>query len=306
MDPDRLADWCLENLGSRPTEVLFTEGHESSVSGLRLEDGSEVVVKVRRASPRIAACVQVQQHMFESGYPCPKPLTGPIPFGSEVATAEVYVPGGDLLPSPEVAHLAFAEAFARLLRLAPPPEAVPLLRPAPPWAAWDHDGPGLWPLREGSEIDLNEAPGADWIDYVGRCSRDRLSIGEAPVVIGHCDWLADNLRWSGDSLLVVHDWDSVVADSEAVLVGFAAALYPGGRAGELASIEDTERFLGGYVEASGREFSRDELERSWAAGLWTRAYDAKFQHAIGAPVTSLSETEALWRLARIEAAPETS
>ena len=44
-------------------------------------------------------------------------------------------------------------------------------------------------------------------------------------MIGHCDWLAGNLRWSGDTLLVVHDWDSMTADSEAALVGFAAALY---------------------------------------------------------------------------------
>ena len=34
-----------------------------------------------------------------------------------------------------------------------------------------------------------------------------------------------NLRWNGDKLVVVHDWDSVTADSEAVLAGFAAALY---------------------------------------------------------------------------------
>jgi len=40
-------------------------------------------------------------------------------------------------------------------------------------------------------------------------------------ICGHCDWLADNLRWSGDDLLVVHDWDSVTAGSKAVLAGFA-------------------------------------------------------------------------------------
>ena len=47
-----------------------------------------------------------------------------------------------------------------------------------------------------------------------------------------------------------------------------------------------------------RSFSADELERSWAAGVWTRAYDAKFQHAVGQPITSLSENEARERLGR--------
>lgn len=42
----------------------------------------------------------------------------------------------------------------------------------------------------------------------------------------------------------------------------------------------------------------DELERSWPAGVWTRAYDAKYQHTAGQPITSLSENEARERLRR--------
>lgn len=91
-------------------------------------------------------------------------------------------------------------------------------------------------------------------------------------MIGHCDWLAGNLRWSGDALLVEHDWDSMTADSEAVPVGFAAALYSTVSADKLATVEDTERFLVAYCHARGRQFSVDEYERSWAAGVWTKAY----------------------------------
>ena len=104
-------------------------------------------------------------------------------------------------------------------------------------------------------------------------------------------------------MLVVHDWDSVTADSEAVLAGFAAALYPAGSAGGPATVEDTERFLVAYCHARGREFSTGELQRSWAAGVWTRAYDAKFQHASGQPITSLSQNEARERLRRAGARP---
>ena len=67
---------------------------------------------------------------------------------------------------------------------------------------------------------------------------------------------------------------------------------------ELATVEESERFLTAYCKARGREFSADEFERAWAAGVWTRAYDAKYQHAAGAAVTSLSESEARVRLCR--------
>jgi hypothetical protein len=97
---------------------------------------------------------------------------------------------------------------------------------------------------------------------------------------------------------VVHDWDSMTADSEAVLVGFAAALYSAVREDELATVGDTERFLVAYCQVRGRELSPGELERSWAAGVWTRAYDAKYQHTVGQPVTSMSENEARERLRR--------
>jgi hypothetical protein len=298
VDPARLARWCMEYLGSPPADEIFSSGCLSAVIGLRLADGREVVVKVRPDSPRIAACVAVQRRVFQAGYPCPQPLTGAAPFGDDVGTAEAYVPGGAMLPSADHAARGFAEAFARLIRLAPRPAEVSTLAPAPSWAAWDHSGDGLWPCPEDLDVNLNEVAGPEWIDDAGRRAYDRLRASRSEAVIGHCDWLAGNLRWSGDALLVVHDWDSMTADSEAVLVGFAAALYSTVREDELATVEDTERFLVAYCHARGREFSASELERSWAAGVWTRAYDAKYQYTAGQPITSLSESEARERLGR--------
>jgi Phosphotransferase enzyme family len=298
VDPGRLAHWCVEHLGSPPADEIFRSGYLSAVIGLRLADDRAVVVKVRPSSPRVAACVEVQRRLFDSGYPCPEPLTGATPFGDDVATAETYVPGGAVLPSADRAAWAFAEAFARLVKLAPRPAEVPTLDPAPSWAAWDHAEAELWPRPEESDVDLNEVTAPAWIDHAGRRARDRMQAGVSEAVIGHCDWLASNLRWSGDHLLVVHDWDSVVADSEAVLAGFAAALYSTVSANKPATVEETEQFLAAYGDARGRQFSADELERSWAAGVWTRAYDAKHQHAVRQRAVSLSEHEARERLRR--------
>jgi hypothetical protein len=156
--PARLAQWCAEHLGSPPVDEIFRSGYLSAVSGIRLADGREVVVKVRPASLRIAACVEVQRRMFQAGYPCPEPLTGATPFDGAVATAEAYVPGGGILPSTDHAGQAFAEAFARLIRLAPRPEEVPALNPPPSWAAWNHAGSGLWPAPEDPDVNLTRRP----------------------------------------------------------------------------------------------------------------------------------------------------
>jgi hypothetical protein len=94
-----------------------------------------------------------------------------------------------MLPSADHAALAFAEAFARLIRLAPRPAEVSTLDPAPSWAAWNHAGDGLWPCPEDLDVNLNEVAGAEWIDDAGRRARDRLRASESEAVIGHCDWL---------------------------------------------------------------------------------------------------------------------
>jgi hypothetical protein len=296
VDAASLAAWCADHLGSAPAAELFRSGHLSTVIGLRLADAREVVVKVRPTSPRTAACVEVQRHMFESGYPCPEPLSGPTRLGDGVATAEAYVPGGDALPCAEnAAHLS-AEAFARLIELAPRPAEVSSLEPPPSWAAWNHGEAGLWPRLEDAEVDLNNVDGPEWIDMAASRARDRLRAGTGEAVIGHCDWLADNVRWRGDELLVVHDWDSAVADNEAVLVGFAAALYSTVSTGDLATVEESARFLDAYGDARAGTLSADELQRSWAAGVWTRAVDAKYQHVAGHAITSLTEIEARERL----------
>jgi hypothetical protein len=289
----------VEHLGSPPADEIFKSGYLSAVIGLRLADGRDVVVKVRPDSPRIAACVEVQRRMFLAGYPCPQPLTSAVSFGDDVATAEALVPGGAPLPSADHPVRAFADAFARLIQLAPRPAEVPGLDPPPSWAAWNHSEDGLWPCSEDDpNVDLNKVAGPDWIDDAGRRALDRLRAGESETLIGHCDWLAGNLRWSGDDLLVVHDWDSMIVDSEAVLVGFAAALFSTVSADNLATVEETEGFLVAYCQARGREFNDAEIGRAWAAGVWTRAYDAKYQHTVGRTITSLSEYEADERLRR--------
>ena len=293
VDAASLAAWCEIHLGSPVESELFRTGHLTSVIGTRLADGREVVVRIRQAAPRIAGCTEVQRRLFESGYPCPQPLAGPAPLGEYEANAESYVAGGAMLPDSGRTARPFAAALAQLVQLAPRPNEMPSLAPAPPWAAWNHGEGELWP--DDLDLDQNEVHGFGWIDEAGQAARQRLQQGQDQTVIGHCDWITDNLRWDGNRLLVAYDWDSLIADSEAVIAGIAAAiyLYPA-----MATVSETHDFLDGYAAARGRPFSPDELERAWAAGVWTRAVDAKEEQAARQPITFLTQDEAHERLRR--------
>ncbi|HXW80010.1 MAG TPA: phosphotransferase, partial [Acidimicrobiales bacterium] len=268
-----------------------------SVVGVVLQDGRQMVVKVRAPAARLAACFEVQRVLFERGFPCPEPVVAPCPLGPWTASAEVFVPDGSVLPGSGRQARPFAEALARLLVAAPRVEQIGSLRPAPPWTAWDHPGPGLWPWPDDRDLDLNQISGPEWLDNAATLVRDRLARSGAEPVVGHGDWYAGNLRWAGVDLLSVHDWDSVIAAPETVVVGLAGAVYPvTGDPGGWATVEESEDFLACYEAAANRPFTESERQDAWAAGLWSRAFDAKKQFASDGLIDALGEEECLRRL----------
>lgn len=87
-----------------------------------------------------------------------------------------------------------AATTARELRAALRPTQVPPLAPAPAWAARNHSQVGLWPPPEDLDANLNKS--------VGRAGSMRQArppgrnCGKADhAVIGHGDWIMDNLHW---------------------------------------------------------------------------------------------------------------
>jgi hypothetical protein len=279
---ERLVAWCRRWLGADPVEVLFRSGYLSEVTGLRLADGRGVVVKARPPATRLLGCVATQAALAAAGFPCPRPLAGPAPLGGLAATAEELVPGGDLLAPGDGAAGRFAALLAELVRRAPDPAALPSLAPPPPWAAWDHPGPGLWPPPDNRDGSLDDHPGPAWLDRAAAAVREHLAGLSLPAVVGHADWESQNIRWHGGRPLAVHDWDSAVAQPEAVVAGLAAAVWPAaGGPAEAASVEQTGQFLAAYEQARGRPWRADERLAGWAAGLWVRAFNAKKEHLDG-------------------------
>lgn len=272
---DDLSAWCSQWLESRPVRSLFRSGFLSTVLGLQLEDGREVVIKIRSPQERLDACHRIHRSVWESGFPCPEPIAGPAPLGELVATAEAWVPGGEPLQRDEKASALSASAMARLMGVIPRRSDTVRLGAPPPWVWWDHPAEQIWPWPDDRDDNLNESPGPEWLERVGLAVRNRLTGSELDVVVGHCDWWSGNVRWSGEKLHVVHDWDSLAARPEAAIVGAAAANFPATTPGTEATVKETEMFLDAYQEARDRSFTHEENEIAWAAGIWVRAFDSK-------------------------------
>lgn len=299
VDDRVLGEWCRQHLKDSLRSVLFRSGHLSEVVGVQLASGRQVVIKVRPYEPRLAGCLAVQDHLARTGFPCPAPLTGLTRLGVLAVTAETAIAGGGQL-SPQAGAAPFAAPFAallaRLIDAAPDPSTTPTLAPSPPWTGWDHPGSLLWPDADDEGRDLNALSGPAWIDQAARRVRDRLTVGHAHVRIGHGDWESQNIAWASGVPLAVHDWDSVIAQPEACIVGLAAAVWSASGA---ASVAQTEDFIASYQAATARAWTRSEVQDAWAAGLWVRLFNARKDAAVGGgPRLDHLEGEVGERLAR--------
>jgi hypothetical protein len=272
--PPWLPAWCLDHLGGEPSEVLFQLEQVSTVFGLRLAGGAEAVVKARADDGRAGSCVTAQAFLADRGFPCPRPLTAATRVGTLAVHAEEFRPGGEALhgDSPEIAARC-AAVFARLMAgLAEVSVAPPL--PNPPWVRWDHAGPAVWPAMDFLDDRDQSAVPAYVIDTAVRARRRLLAAG-LPCVLGHADFEAQNLRWHGQELWAVHDWDSLAWQPEAALVGAASGAFASDGPPTLAPIESSEAFLAVYQDIRGRAFTVTELDVAWAASVWMATYNAR-------------------------------
>ncbi len=281
LDDTLLADWCQRFLGAPFERVVFRSGFLSEVIGVELSSGLHVVVKARAFQPRIVGCLQVQATLARAGFPCPEPLTAATRFHGMTVTAETEMSGGRPLPTEE-GVAPFAALLARLISSAPAPAVVPDLTPSPPWTAWGHPGRRLWPDVDEHGQDLNLVQGPEWVDDAARRVRRRLTSTPRQSCIGHGDWESQNIRWTGRDPLVVHDWDSVIAQPEPAIVGLAASMWPSEVGSDVtASVAQTADFIASYQLQTGREWFQWEIRDAWAAGLWGRLIYAKQDTAEG-------------------------
>jgi hypothetical protein len=257
--------------------------------GLRLRDGSRIALKVHvgREGPQYLEAVQrVQKHLWERGFPCPRPLGA-----RERVTLEEWREEGEYRDAhePEVRRVIagqLAELFRLTGELPPPPGLEPFF--APP------DSP-LWPIPHNVLFDFEgTAKGAEWIDEIAGAAKPLRDSRVGRLVIGHGDWTVKHFRFDGLRPTVIYDWDSLNTDFESVFVGNAAATFTYTEHLPVSvwpTLEEAKAFLDEYEDLRAEAFTREERAAAHAAAVYSRAYSARCTHAVGKDATRMQLRE---------------
>lgn len=283
-----LDPWCRRWLSAGVVKVRFVAGWQAAVVGVELDDGREVVVKIRDPVAGLGERLRCQARLWSAGFPCPRPLTGLQPFGPLLASAESLVPVQTGRPVTAAEMPAVAAALVGLVRRATAGWGGEPLGSPPDWAGWDRvSAASRWPRPGRGEVDLNASREPGWLRDLVVVAGARLRASTLPRVVGHVDWEPSNLGWTGDAITAVYDWDSLTVLSEAAVAGLAAAVHPVLDDGAGASVAQTAAFLTAYADARHVPWTAEEAGVAWAAGIWVLAYNAKGEAVDGihGPVT---------------------
>lgn len=246
-------------------ECFFLSSSAGMLFGLQLRDGTRVALKALRPRSGLETGREVQESLHAAGFPCPRPLLGPVPLGRGFAVVDEWVDGQQCdLHEPRRRRSA-ARLLAELIALAPRREGLPRALEAT----------SLFPRPHHPRFDFQRPDGC-WIDAVAATvarSRDR----NEQRVVGHSDWGARHFGWRGDEIAVVYDWpDSVALDTEEAFVGQASAVFPSTWdlpvTPKVATLAESEAFVSEYEDAAGRRLDRD---RAAAARTYLLAYCAR-------------------------------
>jgi len=275
------------HLGSGIAALDFTRIGTGIILGVTLADGRPAVVRLYPPATDAAylrSVQDVQLHLVAQGFPAPRPLLEPTPFGVGLATVEGRLfapPPAD--PTDRATRRALAEGLAHFVRL-----AAPLSRHAdlagrgplgPPAAG------SIFPEPTGTPFDFAATSGgAEWIEELGARARAILDAAPASVpVVGHFAWRVDNVALTDGLLVGVFDWAQVGSAPEAVVIGSAAHQFTiDGRAERLhvPTPDEIREFVADYESARGHALSPQERVEAKAAYVFCTAYGARCEHVL--------------------------
>jgi Ser/Thr protein kinase RdoA (MazF antagonist) len=277
--------WARDRLGSAIAAIRFRAGRIDAVWGVALQDGRAVVIKAHRKPVDLDAAeatVDAQRALASAGFPCPAPLAGPDEVEGRVLTAETLIVG----PRPDGRDPAIrrllADGLARHIEiLRARPDLVPRAGSGPSWCRYQG---GPWPVPHDTLVDLRSTlAGFEWLDVFGQRAADQvLGNREADeVLVGHADWYAGNTAVVDGVLVGTFDWE-LVADTEAVIAGFAASCYAASSTGGggLSTPDEVAAFMRDYEEVRGLPLSERERRAAAAAAAWILAFNARWQAAL--------------------------
>ena len=277
-----LDTWARRRLGSPIANVRFRAGRIDVVWGVDLEDGRAVIIKIHRPpvdTDAIQTAHDAQHLLSRSGFPCAMPLVGPDAVEGHILTAETLMDGATPDGRDPAGRRLLAEGLARHIAILR--DQSDLVRRAGRGPSWCHYQSGPWPVPHDTLVDFTStASGFEWLDIFGQRAADQIlthrEAGE--VVAGHADWYAGNTAVSGNLLSGTFDWE-LVADTEAVIAGFAAACYAASSTagGGLSTPEEVAAFMRDYDTVRSEPLNGGERKTAAGAAAWILAFNARWQ-----------------------------
>lgn len=284
--PDEVRDWLdvhlRARLGVAVEAITFRAGDIGAVFGLRLVDGREVVLKALRPGAdlhRLQAVASAQNRLAAAGFACPVVIDGPSSTRGVLAVVEQAMScTSSGSPHDAATRAAIAGGLAVQIELLRDVDGSALITGRPAWANWDS---GAWPTPHDSIFDFSTSvDGFEWLDRAAdRAAHVLRTADDRPAVIGHSDWVWQNVCIRDGQFLAGYDWDSLVYAPESAVVGMAASSFTQGSpdAPDAPSTDEVAEFISDYESASGRRFDRIEQQTARAAAAWVRYYNARCQ-----------------------------
>ncbi|MBM7786857.1 phosphotransferase [Tenggerimyces flavus] len=268
-----------DHVGGTVESVLFSGGDIGAVFGLRLSDGREVVLKALRPGAnarRLRAVVRAQNALASSGYGCARVLDGPSSTDGVFAIVEerlTCTPTGS--PHEPAVRGAMAAALAAQINALRGMDGADLVQGGPAWSDWSV---GAWPVPHDPIFDFTvPVPGYEWVDELADASAAVLRAAEGPAVVGHSDWVWQNVCVRDGTFVAAYDWDSLVYLPEPAVVGQCAGAFSQGSPvrPDAPTAAQVAAFLDDYERV--RPFTPPERRVAEAAATWVRCYSARCQ-----------------------------
>ena len=282
-------EFCQAHLGDKLRGYLFYGSSVGSTHGVQLDDGRELVIKVRpppETNPYLsldAASLEticsVTRWLADRAYPSPKPILGPTPLGKGLATVDEFVDRGGRGNGFEPAcRQIMASGFAEL---------IALLRSFDGEASClkhFHRSDSLYPQPHSKLFDFEKtAAGAEWIDAFAERARHAEARDGKPV-LGHADWRVQHLRFQDGKIVATYDWDSLAFCPETELVGSSAHGFTADWTLEgvrrIPTANDIHAYVAEYETARGQPFSKRERRSLFATCVYCIAYSARCTHSL--------------------------
>ncbi|MEU4605630.1 phosphotransferase [Kribbella sp. NPDC023972] len=275
-----LARHVRDHLGAGVDSVLFTAGDIGAVFGLRLTDEREVVLKALRPgakAERLRTVVRAQNILASAGFGCARVIDGPSETGGVLAVIEERLTCTSTgSPHDPAARAAMATGLAAQIDVLRGFDGTELGTSPPAWSVWNA---GAWPTPHDPIFDFSSpVPGFEWVDETADAAATILrATDHAPGVVGHSDWVWQNVCIQSGRFVAGYDWDSLIHAPEPVVVGLCAGAFTQGSPipPDAPTAQEVAAFLDDYERV--RAFSPAERRTAEAAVTWVRCYNARCQ-----------------------------